>query len=804
MRKLVQPVLLALVVAATAQAGAATINVSPGAGTIAAALSTAAPGDTLVLAAGNYTGSTVTINKSITILGPMDNVDPNGALQADGSRPQAAGRGTGEAVLSHGFTLNNTTTGAKIENVTIAGLTLSGIAGNALDMADPQGSVNITFRYNIVQNFANQGYNRSQTTAPITNTVISYNRFFNYTGTDKTAIWMAGTGVNGGTLISHNYFADEDRNAGSRGIIVGGAYNATVDYNTFFRLGRYACQFADGANLGPGGELPVSIFRYNRATECNVGVQVLSTSVTSGSPEGADISNNVFVDMLPAPIPANGAVQAGNNIRAILFSRQSTGSTGPGVFADVSIFNNTVYQDVGLMTNTNALIDIQLDDRPTASHGNIAVYRNEIILTGTYPNTNLDPSGACVVSFCTVTAAKAAAAGSGQVVVTHTAHPFSTGNVVNLTDTTGSGFNAPVNGPFTITVIDANSYSLDNSAFLNTFASTARGVQAVAPAVHGIRIRGEISDADIVNNSVSFNTTNEPTNPVPSSGIFVDNNDPALGAIPGGATINIQDNNVTGAETGIRLEAAPNTTVEGNNLTDNGTGILLTNEVSTSPALTGNNLVGNDVAINNGSGTGVSGTDNYFGTTDGTTPPGSIVGDVTLTDNSTFPVVPVDNDADGLSNDEESEIYATDLNDADTDNDGIGDGVEVSAGTDPNDVADPGFALVDSDGDGIVDGLELALGLDPNNRDENGDRILDGYALSRTGSITGAVTLGDADSNGVVNTTDATAILESFLGVVDRSVASNRDINLDGRVDNVDAVILYQWALTNVPYIPFP
>ncbi|MBI1291108.1 hypothetical protein GC173_07670 [bacterium] len=803
MRRQLQLAFLAMIAAASAEVSAATINVSPGAGTIAAALSTAAAGDTLVLAAGNYTGSTVTINKSITILGPMDNVDPNGDLQADGSRPQTAGRGTGEAVLSHGFTLNNTTSGAKITDVTIAGLTLSGISGNALDMADPQGSERITFRYNIIQNFANQGYNRSQTTAPITDTVISYNRFFNYTGTDKTAIWMSGKGVNGGTVISHNYFADEDRNAGSRGIIVGGAYNATVDYNTFFRLGRYACQFADGANLGPGGELPVSIFRYNRATECNVGVQVLSTDATSGSPEGADISNNVFVNMLPAPIPASGAAQAGNNSRAILFARQSTGSTGPGVFADVSIFNNTVLQDVGLMTNTNALIDIQLDDRPTAAHGNIAVYRNEIILTGTYPNTNLDPNGSCVASYCVVSAIKTTAAGSGAVVVTHAGHPFVTGNVVNLTSDTGT-FNAPVNGPFTITVIDADSYSLDNSAFLNTFVATSRGVQAVAPAVHGIRIRGEITDADIVNNSVSFSTTNEPTNPVPSSGIYVDNNDPALGAIPGGATINIQDNSVSGAETGIRLEAAPNTTVQGNTLNDNGTGILLTNEVTTPPALTGNNLVGNDVAIENASGSGVTGTNNFLGTNDGSTPPGSTVGDVTLNDNSTFPVVPADDDADGLSNDEEIGIYFTNPNNSDTDNDGIGDGIEVSSGTDPNDVADPGYALVDTDGDGIVDGLEIALGLDPNNRDENGDRILDGYALSRTGSITGAVTLGDADSNGMVNTTDATAILESFLGIQDLSVASNRDINLDGKIDNVDAVILYQWALNNIPYIPFP
>ncbi|QSP95534.1 Ig-like domain-containing protein [Marinobacter salinisoli] len=69
-----------------------------------------------------------------------------------------------------------------------------------------------------------------------------------------------------------------------------------------------------------------------------------------------------------------------------------------------------------------------------------------------------------------------------------------------------------------------------------------------------------------------------------------------------------------------------------------------------------------------------------------------------------------DADMDGLSNFEEFEL-GTDLNSADTDGDGIADGVEVEGG-DQGIVTDP--LAADSDGDGINDGLEIMMGWDPN------------------------------------------------------------------------------------------
>ncbi len=70
-----------------------------------------------------------------------------------------------------------------------------------------------------------------------------------------------------------------------------------------------------------------------------------------------------------------------------------------------------------------------------------------------------------------------------------------------------------------------------------------------------------------------------------------------------------------------------------------------------------------------------------------------------------FSFVPeLDNDGDGLSNEEEL-LYATDMNHPDTDNDGLDDGDEIRIGTDPRNP--------DTSGDGIYDGAAVEAGLDP-------------------------------------------------------------------------------------------
>ena len=108
-------------------------------------------------------------------------------------------------------------------------------------------------------------------------------------------------------------------------------------------------------------------------------------------------------------------------------------------------------------------------------------------------------------------------------------------------------------------------------------------------------------------------------------------------------------------------------------------------------------------------------------------------------------MVIIDNDADGLSDDDENNnyltnliiqhgqwwikwwdevnTYVTDPNDADSDDDGLNDGDEVNTYvTDPND---------DSDDDGLNDGDEVNTYVtDPNDADSDDDGLNDGFEVN--------------------------------------------------------------------------
>ncbi len=91
-------------------------------------------------------------------------------------------------------------------------------------------------------------------------------------------------------------------------------------------------------------------------------------------------------------------------------------------------------------------------------------------------------------------------------------------------------------------------------------------------------------------------------------------------------------------------------------------------------------------------------------------------------------IPPADTDGDGLTDDDEVNVYGTDPNLADTDGDGLDDGDEVGVhGTDPN--------LADSDGDGLDDGAEVNVhGTDPNEADTDGDVLTDGDEVNGHGT----------------------------------------------------------------------
>ena len=100
----------------------------------------------------------------------------------------------------------------------------------------------------------------------------------------------------------------------------------------------------------------------------------------------------------------------------------------------------------------------------------------------------------------------------------------------------------------------------------------------------------------------------------------------------------------------------------------------------------------------------------------------------------------IDSDGDGLSDDREV-VYMTDINNPDTDNDGLLDGAEV-------DVHDTIPTLVDSDGDGLSDSREVNDALtNPRDPDTDKDGLNDGDEVDQFGTDP---LVADTDGDGIM------------------------------------------------------
>jgi hypothetical protein len=124
-------------------------------------------------------------------------------------------------------------------------------------------------------------------------------------------------------------------------------------------------------------------------------------------------------------------------------------------------------------------------------------------------------------------------------------------------------------------------------------------------------------------------------------------------------------------------------------------------------------------------------------------------------------MVRVDSDGDGLYDDDEVNVYGTSANNPDTDGDGGPDGTEVKEGLDPlvknisTSHVEGLLPPVDSDGDGLDDGTEATYGTDPTRSDTDGDGLSDSEEINVFGT---SPTMRDTDGNGSTDWEDAAAL----------------------------------------------
>ncbi len=327
--------------------------------TIQAAVDAANPGDVIQVSPGTYTEK-VTITKSLTLKGPHYGVcanDPTDLTQLN------TGRDSGEAVISPSTNGNAFTISAGVDNVTIDGFKIAGgTVTSAIYLWNGDGFDNINILNNYIQNI--EGWGVFSGGANRTNWTIDCNRFDGWSGVDKTAVWLAGN-LNQNTIIENNFFRNGNPPAiGSRGVILDGAVNAVVQDNVFQFLNRYGVQLNNGAD---GVQIT-----NNTMSNLQVGIQLLTSGSgpTNGALKDVIVDFNKITDMTAI---------------AIYLSRATTGVPPPGSVENLSIRDNTITQDVGVMTNSFGLIDLRFDpsDGP---HGLVEVLNNEIFLNGTFVN----------------------------------------------------------------------------------------------------------------------------------------------------------------------------------------------------------------------------------------------------------------------------------------------------------------------------------------------------------------------------------------------------------------------------------
>ncbi|MCK4521591.1 MAG: putative S-layer protein [Nanoarchaeota archaeon] len=135
--------------------------------TIQDAIDAASPGDTINVAAGTYNECSITVDKSLTLLGAQANVDP---------RPSQGGR-TGDESVVDGNELCSAVFIISADDVEINGFTITGGTG---DMVEESGSANnLLFQYNILYDDLESSGDEGIQIKYSDNVIIQYNYAYN-------------------------------------------------------------------------------------------------------------------------------------------------------------------------------------------------------------------------------------------------------------------------------------------------------------------------------------------------------------------------------------------------------------------------------------------------------------------------------------------------------------------------------------------------------------------------------------------------------------------------------------------------